>query len=543
MAPDLAPYDSISPTTDLYTRRFSRRSVLQRAGLLGVALPMSGALLAACGGSSKDDDQPIAPIGAATTDTNTGAVAGVANTGSTGAVTQSPTMVALTVTAKEMLFEPATLVMTVGTPVELTFHNAGVIEHDWVGEMPVVDLEIVEQPTLTTRAQQLLTEHQAAGQPYAAGNTMETMVVRFTPSAAGEFPFACLVPGHRQGGMVGTVTVAAAAGTTAAATPAMEHGQTTPTTAAPSGTPVAAERLPKPRMMPPVGTRGPQRIKIDMEVREVVGYLDEGVAFEYWTFDGTVPGTMLRVRVGDTVDLTLTNPAESLATHNIDLHAVTGPGGGAKATTVAPGETKAVTFKAMAPGVYVYHCAVAPIPHHISAGMFGLIVVEPEGGLPPVDREFYVMQSDLYLEGNRGDKGLRTFSNDKNLDERPEYVVFNGHMGALTDDNAFTAEVGDTVRIFFGVGGPNLVSSFHVIGEIFDRVMPEGASEWHTNVQTTLVPAGGATVVEFTVDVPGTYIMVDHSLGRMAKGAMGLINVTGDPNPEIFDGDVSLGGH
>lgn len=542
MAPVQAQELPNEPAADLLIRRVNRRTVLQRAGLLGLALPMSSGLLAACGSGRSNDNQPVAPIGATTSANSvTGTGTGTTNT---GAVTgQAPIPMAFTVTAKEMLFDPNTLALKVGTPVELTFHNLGVIEHDWVAEMPAVDIEVVAQPTLTARAEQLLTEHMAAGQPYAAGNTTETMVVRFTPTTAGEFPFACLVPGHRQAGMVGTVTVAPAAGEVAAATPAMDHGQTTPTSAAASGTPVTAERLPVPRMMPPIGTRGPQRLSIDMEVREVVGYLDEGVAFEYWTFDGTVPGTMLRVRVGDTVDLTLTNPADSKATHNIDLHAVTGPGGGAKATTVAPGEAKTVTFKAMNPGVFVYHCAVAPIPHHISAGMFGLIVVEPEGGLPAVDREFYVMQSDMYLEGNRGDKGLRTFSNDKNLDERPEYVVFNGNLGALVDDRAFTAEVGDTVRIFFGVGGPNIISSFHVIGEIFDRVMQEGASEWHTNVQTTLVPAGGATVVEFTCEVPGTYIMVDHSLGRMAKGAMGLINVTGDPNPEVFDGDVSLGGH
>src|SRR5690606_2676147 len=179
--------------------------------------------------------------------------------------------------------------------------------------------------------------------------------------------------------------------------------------------------------------------------------------------------------------------------------------------------------------------AVAPIPHHISAGMYGLIVVEPEGGLPEVDHEFYVMQGDLYFEGGRNDLGLRQFSMDKMLDERPDYVVFNGSVGAITGERAFKAKVGDTVRIFFGVGGPNLVSSFHVIGEIFDRVMQEGATEWHTNIQTTLVPAGGATIVEFTCEVPGSYKMVDHSLGRLGKGAVGIIEVEGDENPEIFE--------
>jgi nitrite reductase (NO-forming) len=167
--------------------------------------------------------------------------------------------------------------------------------------------------------------------------------------------------------------------------------------------------------------------------------------------------------------------------------------------------------------------------------MYGLIVVEPEEGLPVVDREFYVMQGDFYLEGARGEQGLRPFSMDKMLDERPDYVVFNGGVGAISGENAFKAQVGETVRIFFGVGGPNIVSSFHVIGEIFDKVMPEGQTEWVSNVQTTLVPAGGATIVDFKCEVPGTLMMVDHSLGRLAKGAVGMIEVEGEANHDVFE--------
>ena len=202
---------------------------------------------------------------------------------------------------------------------------------------------------------------------------------------------------------------------------------------------------------------------------------------------------------------------------------------------IAPGQAATFRFKALNPGVYVYHCAVAPIPHHISSGMYGMIVVEPEGGLPPVDREFYVMQGELYMEGARGEKGLRPFSMEKMLDERPDYVTFNGSVGAIAEERAFKASVGETIRIFFGVGGPNTVSSFHVIGEIFDRVMVEGASEWSTNIQTTLVPAGGATIIDFKAEVPGTLMMVDHSLGRLHKGAVGMIEIEGDENPEVFE--------
>ena len=314
----------------------------------------------------------------------------------------------------------------------------------------------------------------------------------------------------------------------------MAHGGTTAPVAAGS-----VARLPLPEVAPPVGQRGPTTVKYAVEVKEVVATLDDGVTFEYWTFGGTVPGPMLRVRQGDMVELTLTNNASSQVQHNIDLHAVTGPGGGAEATMVAPGESKAFKFQALNPGVYVYHCAVAPVAHHISNGMYGLIVVEPPQGLPKVDREFYVMQGEMYLKGNRGDKGLRAFSTEKMLAEQPEYVVFNGSAGALTGDNALKANVGETVRIFFGVGGPNITSSFHVIGEIFDRVASEGGayedqSRWLTNVQTTGVPAGGATTVEFKVEVPGKYVLVDHSLGRALKGAVGILQVSGAENPAVF---------
>jgi nitrite reductase (NO-forming) len=181
--------------------------------------------------------------------------------------------------------------------------------------------------------------------------------------------------------------------------------------------------------------------------------------------------------------------------------------------------------------------------------MYGLIVVEPKAGLPRVDQEFYLMEGDFYLQGQRGDEGLRAFDMNKMLDERPDYVLFNGGVGSLTGANAFKASVGQSVRIFFGVGGPNLTSSFHVIGTIFDKVYPEGSltSPPETDVQTTHVSAGGATMVEFTARVPGTYTIVDHSLGRMEKGAAGQIVVDGPPQPDIFQsikaGSGGSGGH
>jgi len=284
-------------------------------------------------------------------------------------------------------------------------------------------------------------------------------------------------------------------------------------------------------------------VEIFLETKEVLSEMGPEITFNYWTFDGQVPGPMLRVKEGDTVKLTITNNPSSLHNHNIDLHAVTGPGGGASVTSVAPGETKSFTFKALNPGLYVYHCAVANVPSHMAHGMYGMILVEPEGGLPEVDKEFYVMQGEFYSTGKIGQKGLQVFDTQAMLDGNPDYVVFNGRTGGIT--GKMKAEVGDTVRIFFGNGGVNLISSFHVIGEIFDRVYPEGAigGELHKNVQTTTVPAGGATIVEFDVEYPGNYILVDHALARLDKGGWGVLEVTGEKDDEIFSSDSSEHDH
>ena len=159
--------------------------------------------------------------------------------------------------------------------------------------------------------------------------------------------------------------------------------------------PADLARLPQPAVAAPVGDRGPQLVKVELETKEVVAEIDDGVAYKFWTFNGTVPGPMIRVREGDTVQVTLKNSLSATAPHNIDLHAVTGPGGGAAATTVSPGKQATFQFLAMHPGVYVYHCATPPVAMHIANGMYGLIVVEPAGGLPKVDREFYVMEGDF----------------------------------------------------------------------------------------------------------------------------------------------------
>jgi len=291
-----------------------------------------------------------------------------------------------------------------------------------------------------------------------------------------------------------------------------------------------------PPMLPAaVGDRAAKKVIVHLESTEEEGTLADGVTYKFWTFNRTVPGSFIRVRVGDEVELHLKNASNSVMPHNIDLHAVNGPGGGAEATNVAPGKTAIFNFKALNPGLYVYHCAAAPVPLHIANGMYGLILVEPAGGLPKVDREYYIMQSEFYTKGKTDEKGLQEFDQDKGVDEKPTYVVFNGKKNALMGENKLEAKVGETVRLYVGNAGPNLASSFHVIGEIFDRVYMEGGSKINENVQTTLIPAGGATIVEFKVEEPGEYIMVDHSIFRaFNKGAIGILKVTGEKNPKVY---------
>lgn len=293
-----------------------------------------------------------------------------------------------------------------------------------------------------------------------------------------------------------------------------------------------------PFVPPPIKRKTPARVVVHLEVREMIAKLADGVEYTFWTYGGSVPGSFIRIREGDVVEFHLDNHPSSKLPHNIDLHAVTGAGGGAASTFTAPGHTSQFTFQALNAGLYVYHCATAPVPMHIGNGMYGLILVEPKDGMPPVDKEYYVMQGEFYTTGKFGEEGLQSFDMAKAIDERPPYIVFNGAVGSLVGDKAITAKVGETVRIYFGVGGPNITSSFHVIGEIFDKVYPEaGLSLPNANVQTTLVSSGGATVVDFKVDVPGTFILVDHSLTRaFNKGALGMLKVTGPENRVIYSG-------
>jgi len=277
-------------------------------------------------------------------------------------------------------------------------------------------------------------------------------------------------------------------------------------------------------------------VRISVTAREVISEIASEIYFNYWTFDKQVPGPMLRVKEGDTIEFSITNDPSSLHDHNIDLHAVTCPGGGASVTHVAPGETKTFRWKALAPGLFVYHCAMPNVSTHNSHGQYGMILVEPkdsEIALSKVDKEFYIMQGELYTIGQLGKKGLVAFDSNGLLDGNPNYVTFNGKIETTP---RMQAKVGDKIRMYVGNGGVNLISSFHIIGEIFDTVYPEAniGGSIERNVQTTAVLPGGASIVEFTVDFPGEYLLVDHALARMNKGAWAALEVTGNKDENIF---------
>lgn len=357
---------------------------------------------------------------------------------------------------------------------------------------------------------------QKVSSQHIAGKGAATTVV-FRAAAAGEYVYFCSLPGHRQAGMEGRVVVTAKA--------------------APSATKDVPDIVRDPADLPPPAAAGePRTVEIPLETIELEGRLADGTTYTYWTFNGQVPGPFVRVRVGDTVKVTIRNDPDSTMIHSVDFHAATGPGGGAAYLQVDPGTEKMLEFKALAPGIFVYHCATPMVAEHIASGMYGLILVEPEGGLPAVDREFYVMQGEIYTEAPFGQQGKQEFSVEKMLNEQAEYIVFNGSVGALTAFHPLHAKVGETVRIYFGVGGPNYSSSFHVIGEILDRVYTWGdlVSQPARSVQTVTVPAGGAIATEFRLEVPGRYLLVDHALARLERGLVGFLLVEGEEEPTIF---------
>lgn len=300
------------------------------------------------------------------------------------------------------------------------------------------------------------------------------------------------------------------------------------------------------------------KVSVDLYSDELVAEMMPGVTYQYWTYNGQVPGPFIRVKEGEQVEIRLTHgkadsntathdhhddsgtagqhAAAGHAEHSIDLHAVSGPGGGAPLMQVAHGEQKSFQFKASHPGIYVYHCASPHAPTHIANGMYGMILVEPKGGLTKVDREFYIMQGEFYTSGKYGELGHQAFNKDKLLAEHADYFLFNGRVGSLSGDRALQAKVGEKIRLFVGAGG-HLAASFHIIGIIFDKLYPEGAilNPPLKNVQTTQIAPGSAVMIEFTAEVPGKYLLVDHSLSRaFDKGAVAELVITGADQSELY---------
>ena len=417
-----------------------------------------------------------------------------------------------------------TLSANVGDTVKVTLTGGDAVEHD------------IAFPDFNAQSEHI------AGK--GATSTFE-----FVADKPGVFTYNCLLAGHKEAGMVGKfeVTGSAPSDTSSSSAPVSNSVMVSGPVVVNNPATTGADIVRDPTEIPAeIVAREPQTVRIDLETVEIEGQLADGTTYSYWTFNGKVPGPFYRVRVGDTIEVHLKNLTNSTMAHSVDFHAVTGPGGGATMTQTAPGEETMFTAKALNPGLYVYHCATPMVAQHIANGMYGLILVEPEEGLPPVDREFYVMQGEVYTNEAFGSTGKLTENLQALLNEDPEYLVFNGAVGALTDQKPLKANVGETVRIYFGVGGPNFTSSFHVIGEIFDRVYDQASltSPALTNIQTTTVPPGGATMVEFKLEVPGRYILVDHALARLQRGLAGFLIAEGPENSEIINGTPTGGsGH
>lgn len=435
--------------------------------------------------------------------------------------------------AAEAPADPAPMAMTAGsyhTPTTFTL-KTGIAGGRMVYLGLGGDIDGKVNPTLMVHEGELIqinlingegAEHDMVIDQYAARSSVvvgknASSTFSFTAGKVGEFAYFCSIAGHRLAGMEGLIQVMAG-----------------PREAMVSE---AADVVHDPGDLPgPIGKRPPEVVRVNLETVELVGRLDDGTTYTYWTFNAKVPGPFIRVKVGDTVEVHLKNPADSVMTHSVDFHAATGPGGGAHYTQTDPGNESIVTFKAIKAGIFVYHCATPSVAHHITSGMYGMILVEPEGGLPQVDREFYVMQGELYTVEPFGTQGEMEMDYDKLISERPEYFLFNGAVGSLTKTHPLYASVGETVRIFFGVGGPNFTSSFHVIGEMFDDVYAFGSltSPPLKDIQTVTVPPGGATIVDFKIDRGGHYVLVDHALSRVERGLAGYLIVDGPEDDALM---------
>jgi nitrite reductase (NO-forming) len=341
--------------------------------------------------------------------------------------------------------------------------------------------------------------------------------------------FLCSIPGHAAAGMTGSITVA---GATAVASPAAsaaadDHGGPLPTND------VAAD----PNAPAPVtyDATAPKRLDgdlhdVDLVITETKMTVAAGFVQSVWTFGGTVPGPVIRVKVGDRIRVHLKNPATNQLPHSVDFHA-SQVAWNDEMTSINPGEEKLYEWTADYAGVWMYHCGTSPALHHIANGMYGMVIVEPKDGLPPVDKEFALVQSEWYL-GPQGE--ITNLEKAAAAAPAPDFVVFNG-VANQYKDAPLKVETGERVRIFVLDAGPSIDSSFHIVGTIFDTVTKEGIhlvkgnpGSWGSQAMD-LSPAQGG-IVEFTTAEDGLYPIVTHAFNFVGRGALGLVQA-GDGDP------------
>jgi len=335
--------------------------------------------------------------------------------------------------------------------------------------------------------------------------------------------FICSIPGHEAAGMKGEVTVSGAAPAPSSA----PSSQAPAAAAAPQADPAAPKYELFDATAPNVMSGTVHDVDFPIIDKDIT--VAEGFVVHAWTFGGTVPGPTLRVHLGDTVNVHLTN--QGSMSHSIDFHS-SQTAMNNQMVEIAPGDTFTYTFTADYAGVWMYHCGTAPALHHIANGMFGMVIVEPKGGLPKVDQEVALVQSEWYLGAQ---KEPVDYAKANAAAPAPDFVVFNGVANQYKDNPIMVTTKG-RVRAFVLNVGPTVDSSFHTVGTIFDTVVKEGvvldkdnAGGWGSQA-VDLAPAQGA-IIEFSPREDGMYPFVTHAFNFVGRGAVGIF-MAGDGDPK-----------
>ncbi len=291
--------------------------------------------------------------------------------------------------------------------------------------------------------------------------------------------------------------------------------------------PVGSDSVPAP-VDPQAPARSTQRLH---RVRLVITHgnitIAKGVKYYAWTFDGRVPGPFLRVTQGDTIDFTLVNNGPQ--PHSMDFHAAEiAPS--RYYVNVNPGDSLHYRFTARVPGVFMYHCGTAPVAMHIANGMYGAIIVDPPTPRPPA-KEFVLVQSEFYLTPDDGKGGARSLDWQKLLGQAPDNVVFNGRVAQYAE-HPIAVRSGELLRLYVVNAGPNRISSFHVVGGIFEKVFEDASlTNPLRGVQTVNVPVGGGAIFEIRLREPGDYPFVTHAFADATKGAVGVFRAGNAASP------------